>query len=224
MRAFTNWPARQYSASAGRAAQRTHRRPTTPVTRAQAGVGHCCLGSCRRCWASWNFGIIINVGRHAVRGNQPQQPCRQRTGGRLVIAPHHGQRGVVCADTDPAMAPLWLKAVTLVRTPPTNACKACTDVGPWHSRRPRVQRIAVKATAEDAAHIGDGACRAIATCDQMRQIHGIASRLRDKARCRPVRFEQMPTTYPESLTFRPTHCGPEDAPISCMAPPEPREW
>ena len=88
----------------------------------------------------------------------------------------------------PAMAPLWLKAVTLVRTPPTNACKACTDVGPWHSRRPRVQRIAVKATAEDAAHIGDGACRAIATCDQMRQIHGIASRLRDKARCRPVRF------------------------------------
>ena len=45
----------------------------------------------------------------------------------------------------------------------------------------------------------------------MRQIHGIASRLRDKPDADPFDSEQMPTTYPESLTFRPTHCGPEDA-------------
>ena len=29
----------------------------------------------------------------------------------------------------PATAPLWLRAVTLLRTPPTSACNACTDVG-----------------------------------------------------------------------------------------------
>src|SRR5256885_467944 len=119
----------------------------------------------------------------------------------------------------PATAPLWLSAVTLVRTPPTRACRAWTVVG---------------AVAFQTTPVGSELLFMHHPTRRPTLVMAPATQLRPSTKCArstalpgaratnpeadPLASAQAPTTYPELLTSRPAHCGPEAVPISCMGP------